>query len=116
VKKRRYYNTTDSSYTMDAAGHVLGGGETGTFESSHQIRLGVESGKLIDKGEVEEENNSEEVDTRSGVLSGGPQDYEVPPSSDGESNKSGEEAPASESKKKTSTSRRGRAASEEEQS
>lgn len=118
MSKRRYYNSTDSSYTMDAQGHALGGGESGEFESSRQITLGLDAGKLIDKGEVEENNSEENVQENRQA----PSSEEMVtntgddnPSEDAnQSEQSGEASAKSESKK--STSRRGRAVSEKEQS
>lgn len=102
MSKRRYYNTTDTPYTMDAAGHVLGGRESGEFDSSSQITRGLEAGKLIDRGEVEEKTEEE----------GGRNEVAPPePVNPGEVI-----APPEPKKKKTGTSRRGRTASEEESS
>lgn len=80
MSKHRYYNTTDSPYTMDAEGHVLGGGEHGVFESSNQIRLGLKFNKLLDKGEVEEdetEENASEVTVKDAAPSE-PAEVETP--------------------------------------
>lgn len=120
MNKHRYYNTTDSSYTMDAQGHVLGGGESGTFASSDQINRGLASGKLVDKGEVEEENESEERNDDARSVAPSPEDMVTntgDDTPDEDANKSEESDKATaEPEPKKSTSRRGRAVSEKEQS
>lgn len=63
VAKRRFYNTTDGPITMDDEGHILGGFEHGSYAPTDQTRTAVTDGNLIDKGDVdaEEEEGDHEV-------------------------------------------------------
>lgn len=73
----RYWNATDHSVVIDGNGKTLDGGASITMESTPAVRRAVELGTLLDQGEANPSNESEQNEEGSQNVAAAPQSARV---------------------------------------